>query len=89
MYRADGREFDDSTFIYAGQKGIRADRSTAMEMACLIVHARSVRQKFIAPSEETLSWGGFLGGENSVWTDKDAEEAATVAIGDLVGGFLL
>lgn len=80
MYAEDGKVFNEARFLCAGETGVRAARSTAMEMAVSIVWARSRRIRFIPPSPETLTWGGFLGGENCVWTDKEAEEAAEVAV---------
>lgn len=69
------------------EKGIRAARGAAMEMATIIVHRASVRSTFIAPSPETLSWGGFLGGETVVFRDGEAAEQATHEIAKLAARF--
>lgn len=68
-------------------KGIRQIRNAAMEMACEIVFMKATQSKFIAPSNETLAWGGCLGGEVAVWTDEDRKEAATQAIAALAKSF--
>jgi hypothetical protein len=68
-------------------KGVRQLRQAAWEMAGCIVQHDSVRARFIGPSPETLSWGGFLGGETVVVTDHDAEEQSTFAIGEIIKRF--
>ena len=60
--------------------GLRQMRTAAMEMAARIVSELATRSARLAPSEETLAWGGFLGGSVEVWTDKAAEDAAIVEI---------
>lgn len=84
MYLAEGLDFVESQEARYAEKGIRAARTAAMEMACSIVHHRATRSSFQAPSEETLSWGGFLGGSTNVWTDEDAQAEATAEICKLV-----
>lgn len=66
--------------------GIRATRNAAMEMAVEIVMSNTC-SSFIAPSPETLSWGGCLGGETVVVRDREREEAATQAIAGLAQKF--
>jgi hypothetical protein len=65
-------------------KGVRELRQAAMEAACFAVDEASRRSAFIAPSPETLEWGGFLGGSTEVWTDQDAERAATAEIAGII-----
>lgn len=65
-------------------KGMRAVRAAAMEMACSIVSRKSTRQNIIAPSQESAMWDSFEGGHNDVWTDADAEEAATAEIAAMI-----
>lgn len=64
-------------------KGIREIRTATMELACFIVGEKSRRQVIIAPSQESQMWDSFEGGHNEVWTDADAEVAATAAIAEL------
>ena len=68
-------------------KGLRQIREAAMQMACGIVSSKATRKAVIPPSEETLSWGGFLGGSIEVWTDEVAVDAATAEIHDLANKF--
>ena len=56
--------------------GMRDRRNAAYYLAAIIVDYKSKRSHFQAPIPETLAWGGFLGGEVLVWTDKDDEDAA-------------
>ena len=79
-----GRAYDHSRDVYAGQSGVRAMRFTAMELATSIVFHAETRSTFIPPSEQTLSEGGFLGGETVVWKDADAGIAATKAVCDVI-----
>ena len=65
-------------------KGTRAVRGAAMEMACSIVSRKATRQNIIAPSDESRMWDSFEGGHNDVWTDANAEEAATAEVADLI-----
>lgn len=76
----------NTTDIWDAAKGVRELRTAAMEMASFTVHAASIRSSFQAPSEETLSWGGFLGGSNLVWMDDDAAAQATAEIASIIKG---
>jgi hypothetical protein len=68
-------------------KGMREVRTAAMEMACCIVGNKSRRQNIIAPSQESAAWDSFEGGHNDVWTDAQAEEAATQEVATLAASF--
>lgn len=57
--------------------GVRELRASAMCMAGSIVDFASKTSRFIKPSSETLAWGGILGGEYVVLTDKNAAQLAT------------
>lgn len=72
---------------FASMKGIGDKRRLAMWYATLIVHDCSKSSKFIPPSQETLSWGGFLGGDTVVLTDEDAAQEATDKIICLIPEF--
>ena len=70
-----------------GAKGIRATRDAAYVTAnCMVSHC-STSVRFIPPSPETLDWGGFLGGEHVVLTNKDREAEATARIAAMVAKF--
>lgn len=86
-YHVDCGEFSKDQAARFSEKGVRAARNAAMEMACAIVHKAATKSSFIPASEETKAWGGCLGGETVVWTDQDASEAATHEIGELVKKF--
>ena len=55
-------------------------RDRCQSAAQNIINSGSRISRFIPPSEETLQWGGFLGGETVVYTDsrKAAELAGEV-----------
>jgi hypothetical protein len=70
-----------------GAKGVRELRQAAMMIATCFVHLRAVRSSFIPASPETVSWGGgLLGGDMVVYTDRDAEEAATQEVVAIIDG---
>jgi hypothetical protein len=73
-----------STDVWDAAKGIRELRTAAMEMANSAVFEASIRNSFQGPSEETLSWGGFLGGSNLVWHDEEDDEQATAEIARII-----
>ena len=73
-----------TTDEWAAAKGVREMRHAAMYAAACFVQHMSKRSSFIPPSEETLSWGGFLGGEHVSWTDEDAETAATARVAEII-----
>jgi hypothetical protein len=77
---------DPQTEARWNERGIRAARAAAMEMAAIIVQRASTSSRFLPPSEETLSWGGFLGGETVVLYDDEAHARATAQIAELVRG---
>ena len=79
----------NTTDVWDAAKGIRDMRTAAMEMACSIVHTKSTHATFIPPSPETLSWGGFLGGETVVVLDKEIEAAVTFEIEQLSKKFAI
>jgi hypothetical protein len=60
--------------------GIAYYRELCLGHANAIVDRASARRHVQHPSEETLAWGGFLGGEILNWTDTDALESAEIAI---------
>lgn len=76
-----------STDMWKAAKGVRELRRAAMEAANFAVDTLARKSTFLPPSPETLSWGGFLGGETIVWIDADAESAATAEIIELVRQF--
>lgn len=69
------------------EKGTRAARSAAMELATNIVWDFGLRSTRIPASPETESWGGFLGGETVVYHDRDAEAEATARIVAILDGY--
>lgn len=73
-----------STDEWAAAKGIRQLREAAWHAAGWAVQAHAQRSRFLPPSEETLSWGGFLGGETVVWSDDDAEAEALDAVRQII-----
>lgn len=75
----------NTTDAWDAAKGIGQLRTAAMEMANCAVHCSATRSSFSAPSQETLSWGGFLGGEVLVWNDNEAEAAAVAEIEAIIG----
>lgn len=74
----------NSLDLWAAAKGIRQMRLACMEAANFAVGNACLRSSRAAPSEETLSWGGFLGGETLVWTDKEAEARAVDEIAAII-----
>lgn len=74
----------NTTDQWAAAIGVRALRQAAMEAASFAVGSASQRSRFIPPSPETLSWGGFLGGETVVWTDDAAAESATERVAQII-----
>lgn len=74
----------NTTDVWKAARGVRELRRAAMEAACFAVDTLSRKSTFLAPSEETLSWGGFLGGETLVWTDAEAEAAATAGVAAII-----
>ena len=60
--------------------GVSFFRNICLSLANKIVDAASINAHFIPPTEETLNWGGFLGGTHCVWTDKDREQAAEIMV---------
>lgn len=79
-----GKEFYEELEVLSTSKGIRNQRETAMRMSVEIILTRVQTSRFIAPSPETLQWGGFLGGETVVLRDHDLEETLTEEIGRLI-----
>ena len=69
-----------TTDEWANARTVRELRSAAMCAANVYVGFVAQQSSFIPPSPETLAWGGFLGGEPVVWTDRDAETAATETV---------
>ena len=67
--------------------GMRGKRLAVTAQLVGFVHGAAIRVARQAPTEETLAWGGFLGGEVLVWTCKEAEEAATVEALALIAQF--
>ena len=67
---------NNTTDEWASAKGVRELRHAAMYAATMITDDKSRRSSFIPPSPETLSWGGFLGGESVVWRDDAAYSEA-------------
>jgi hypothetical protein len=65
-------------------KGVRQMRGAAMEMACSIVSRKATRSFRSAPTAETLAFDSFEGGVCEVWTDAEAEAAATQEIAELI-----
>jgi hypothetical protein len=59
-------------------------RDRCRSVANNIVQQRSTISTFIQPSQETLQWGGFLGGEHVVYTDEAAEHRAVAEVRDIV-----
>jgi len=76
----------DTLAAWDSAKGMRATRSAAMEMACFYVSKAAQRSNIIAPSEESRAWDSFEGGHIDVWTDAEAEEAATAEVAKLIRG---
>ena len=58
-------------------KGVGGKRLALVQMAVGLAHKASICSHFQQPSEETLAWGGFLGGTHLVWTNEEAAEQAT------------
>lgn len=52
--------------------GVAYLRNLCVSHANSVIHAACTRQHFQPASDETLAWGGFLGGENLIWTDANA-----------------
>ena len=73
-----------SVDVWTVAKGIRELRRAAMEAASFAVDEMSRRSSCHAPSPETLSWGGFLGGSTLVWTDEDAQAEATAQVAAII-----
>lgn len=67
-----------------GAKGMREVRTAAMEMAAFYVSRVSSRSHIIPPSDESRVWDSFEGGHHCHWTDRDADEAATNEIAQLI-----
>jgi hypothetical protein len=59
-------------------------RTVAMEAANFAVGVMAQRSSFIPPSPETLSWGGFLGGEVVVYKDRDAESEVIAEVTEII-----
>jgi hypothetical protein len=55
-------------------------------VAHLIVSTDSTINHFIPASPETEAWGGFLGGERLIYTDRKAADAAEDMIADRIAG---
>ena len=72
---------------YAAAKGVRDKRNLAMMFACIYVDNLSRLSHFIPPSQETLNWGGFLGGEHVTYTDEEKSDAATAHIVNMIERF--
>ena len=73
-----------STDGWAAARTVRELRGAAMEAASFTVEAEAKRSTRIAPSPETLAWGGFLGGETVVWNDRDAEAEAIERVRQII-----
>ncbi len=61
--------------VRAAAKGVRAMRDAAQDACNFAIDCACKRSVFIPPSEETLMWGGFLGGEYLSLKNEDAEAA--------------
>ena len=55
-------------------------------VAGCLVSCQSTVNHFIPASPETEAWGGFLGGERVIYTDKKAEADAEAMILDRIAG---
>ena len=66
----------NTTDEWANARTVRELRFAAMCAANCYVGFMAQQSSFIPPSPETLAWGGFLGGETVVWTDRDCEANA-------------
>lgn len=55
-------------------------RELCLSHANGIIHKASTQTHFLPPSAETLAWGGFMGGENLVWTDAQKADAAETRV---------
>ena len=64
--------------------GVSYFRNICLSLANKIVDAASINVHFIPPTEETLSWGGFMGGTDCVWTDRDREKEAEIMVVKLI-----
>jgi hypothetical protein len=73
-----------TTDEWANARTVRELRYAAMCAANAYVGFVAQQSSFIPPSPETLAWGGFLGGETVVWTDSDAETAATETVAHII-----
>ena len=69
-------------------KGVRQLRHTAMYISTCLTDTVSKRSSFIPPSPETLAWGGFLGGETVVYTDREAEAIAIEEVRTIAAFYL-
>lgn len=49
-------------------------KDRCLSVANRIIDNASIKSSFAPPTQETLEWGGFLGGEHLTWTDQ-AERA--------------
>ncbi len=74
----------NTTDVWNAAKGVSQLRVACMEAANFAVGHAAQRSTFQGPSEETLSWGGFLGGSTLVWTDAEAQNAATAEIAKII-----
>jgi hypothetical protein len=73
-----------TTDEWAAARTTRELRFAAMCAANCYVGFMAQQSKFIPPSDETLAWGGFLGGETVVWNDRDAEASAINAVRQII-----
>jgi hypothetical protein len=74
----------NTTDVWNAARTVRDLRTAAMEAANFAVGLASQRSTYLAPTQETLSWGGFLGGETVVWKDADAQEAAIAHVAEII-----
>lgn len=65
-------------------KGVREMRTAAMEAANFAVGLVDRRAVHIPASEETLSCGGFLGGETVIVREHEAEAEAIARIKEII-----
>lgn len=59
-------------------------RRVSMEASILVIDMMSREVAHIPPTEETLAWGGFLGGSTEVWTNSEKEAAALEMLAGLL-----
>ena len=67
-------------------EGLAWWKDRCLSVANNIVDNASVKSAYIPPSDETLAWGGFLGGEHLSWTNQaDKAEMDEMIAGKIRG----